>query len=45
MALDCGVLNDTEPGMTKPEARVADSKAAVLKKPRILTASTTRSRA
>lgn len=40
-ALDGGVLKDTESGMTKVKARVADSKAAALEKPRILTASTT----
>ena len=44
MASDGWVLKDTESGMTKVKARVADSKAATLKKQRILSPSATRSR-
>lgn len=41
---DAGLLREPDSGMTKAEAQVDDSKAAALTKPRILVATTTRSR-
>lgn len=43
-ASDDEVLKEPDSGMTKAEAQVDDSKAAALVKPRILVATTTRSR-
>ena len=43
-ASDDGVLREPDSGRTKAEAHVDDSKAAALVKPRMLVATTTRSR-